>query len=122
MVVQVIIQAEEEVQKNSMENNKDLIINQKGVIVQVLVVILLLAGIIAGYFLLKNPQIFRSRATNPPIVAKDINGNALPEASGIPQTTNTKIKLELTSPLGPAQSLPSPSASSSPSPSASPGT
>lgn len=85
--------------------------NEKGIIAQVLILLVLSVGIVGGVYLVTHPQIFKSRATNQPIVIKDKNGNILPEINGIPQTTDTKIKLELTSPLGPAATL-----SASPSP------
>lgn len=83
--------------------------NEKGVILPLLGILVLLAGIVGGYFLLKNPQIFKSRADNPAIVAKDRNGNPLEVVNNVAKTTDTKIKLELTSPLGPAGSVSSPS-------------
>lgn len=97
-----------------LENHKAL--NQKGFIPQLLVVILLLAGIVAGYFLLQNTQIFKSKATNPPIVAKTVTGLPLPVSSaGIVEIQNPTVKLELTSPLGPARPSPAPSVSPLPS-------
>ncbi len=62
---------------------------------------MLLLGIIAGVVLIKNPlpQIFRSRATSPPIVIKSIDGKPLALKSGIPITADSTVKLELTSPL-----------------------
>ena len=96
-------------------------LNQKGIIIQVLVVILLLVGIVAGFFLLKNPQIFKSKASNPPIVVKNSDGTVnTPDASGIVQITDPTVKLEFTSPLGPARASASPSPSPSPSPTPSP--
>lgn len=85
--------------------------NQKGVI-QFILLLALLIGIVAGVFLITsgNPLKFFSRASNPSIVVKDKDGHPLPEVSGIPQTADTKIKLELTSPLGPTASGASPSA------------
>lgn len=91
-------------------------LKQKGIISQFLVVVLLLAGIVGGYFLLQYPQTFKSKAANSPIVAKTLTGTVLtPDVNNIIQITDPAIKLELTSPLGSAKVVsgsPSPSASS----------
>lgn len=76
-------------------------LNQKGVIPQILILLLLLGGISGGLILLKNPQIFKSKASNPPIVFKSATGQALPKNSqGIEVTQSPSIKVELTSTLG----------------------
>lgn len=39
-------------------------LDQKGVIAQVLVLLILLIGLVAGYYLIKNPQIFKPKASD----------------------------------------------------------
>lgn len=75
-------------------------LNQKG-FAQVLILIILVAGLGAGLFLVKNPQIFRPRATANPIIFKSSTGATLPvNANDIPQTISPAVKVELISPLG----------------------
>lgn len=77
--------------------------SQKG-FAQILSLILLVGGLIATLFLIKNPQIFRSRAGSEPIVFKDINGQPLPtKDNAMPYTSSTKIKIEITAPHPPTQ-------------------
>lgn len=69
-------------------------LNQRGVI-HLLVPFILLIGIIAGVYLIKtgNLKLF-SKATNPPIVFKNLQGQV------ITTTTSPTVKIELTSTLG----------------------
>lgn len=83
--------------------------NQKGAI-QFIVLLILLAGIAGGVYLIKtgNLKLF-SKATNPPIVFKTLEGQSLPLSStGVPQTTSPNVKVELTSTLGPPASVSGP--------------
>lgn len=76
--------------------------NQKGV-VHLLLPILLLLGIVAGVYLITqgNPLKLFSKASNPPIVFKKVDGSSLPtNSSGIAQTTSATVRVELTSTLG----------------------
>lgn len=77
-------------------------LNQKGV-VHFLLPLILILGLIAAVYLITsgNPLKLFSKASNPPIVFKDINGSFLPEQNGIPQTTAATVRVELTSTLGP---------------------
>lgn len=77
-------------------------LNQQGVVAPLLM-FLLVIGLIAGVYLVTsdNPLKFFSKAGNPPIVFKDIKDNVLPQQNGIPQSTSTTVKIELTSTLGP---------------------
>lgn len=68
---------------------------------QVATVFLLLLGVIASVFLMQNRQIFRSFAGNPAVVIKSANNQALPLGNdSIPDTTSSKVRVEITSPLG----------------------
>lgn len=93
--------------------------NQKG-IVHILFLLILLVGLIGGVYLVTkgDPLRFFSKATNPPIVFKKTDGSALPtNANGVPQTTSSTIKVELTSTLGtPVFATPTPTPSPVPSP------
>ncbi len=77
-------------------------LDQRGAI-QFVVLLILLAGIIGGIYLIQtgNLKLF-SRASNPPIVFKSIDGKSLSlNKQGIPQTTSPNVRVELTSTLGP---------------------
>lgn len=81
-------------------------LNQKGTIFQVLMLLILAAGILVGLYLVKNPQILKSRASNPAIVFKTMDGQDLPLNTTvdppIPQTSGNsqgQFKIELTSPI-----------------------
>lgn len=85
-------------------------LNQKGAI-QFVILALLLAGIIVGVFLITNgnPLKLFSRATTPPIVFKATGGASLPtNSSGIPTSTSSVVRIELTSPLGSPTSISGP--------------
>lgn len=78
-------------------------LNQKGVI-HFLLLFILLAGLLAGVYLVSsgNPLKLFSKATNPPIIFKSLDGKPLPSnPNGIPQTSSPNIRVELTSTLGP---------------------
>lgn len=93
-------------------------LNQKGV-VHFLVLLILLAGLVAGVYLVTsdNPLTLFSKASNPPIVFKGTDGKVLPNnSSGIPTTTSPIVKVELTSTLGtPVFASPSSTPRSTPS-------
>lgn len=85
-------------------------LSQRGAI-HLLVPIILLLGLVAGVYLVTsgNPLNLFSKATNPPIVFKSLDGRALPlNSEGIPQTDSPEVMVELTSTLGPPISLPGP--------------
>lgn len=78
-------------------------LNQKGVI-HFLLLFILLAGLLVGVYLVTsgNPLKLFSKAANPPIVFKSLDGKSLPtNSNGIPQTTSPSFTVELTSTLGP---------------------
>lgn len=75
-----------------------------------LVPLILLIGLIAGVYLVTsgNPLKLFSRATNPPIVFKSLDGRALPLNNGVYQATSPDVSVEVTSTLGPPPSLSGP--------------
>ncbi len=76
-------------------------LNQKGAIAQIIILLLLAAGIAAGIFLIKNPQIFKSKAGGGPIFFRQVNGDALPRTDqGVTQITTPTFQVELNSTLG----------------------
>lgn len=79
--------------------------SQKG-FAQIVSLILLVVGLAATLFLIRNPQIFKSKAGSEPLVFKDISGNALPvNDSGTPYTTSPRIKIEVLAPNPPANNV-----------------
>lgn len=88
-------------------------LNEKGIVSHLVILLLLIAGLAVGLYLIKTPKIFRSRATYPPIVFKDINGGILPVVNGIPQATSASVKIEFTSTLTTSPPTPSPTPSPS---------
>ena len=66
----------------------------------IFVLLLLLIGLGASIYLIGQKTNLFSRASNPPIVFKSIDGKALPSANGISQTTSPNVMVELTSTLG----------------------
>lgn len=84
--------------------------NQKGVI-HFFLLFVLLAGLLTGVYLVTsgNPLKLFSKAANPPIVFKSLDGSSLPSnPNGIPQTTFPNVRVELTSTLGPPVSVSGP--------------
>lgn len=76
-------------------------LNQKGVVVQALILILVVIGIIVGVYLVQKTQIFKPKASVSPITFKSSTGEALPvNASGVPESTSAAVKVEIISPLG----------------------
>lgn len=77
-------------------------LDQQGAI-QFIVLLLLLAGIAVGVYLLTsgNPLKLFSKATNPPITFKDANGNSLPKEGDLPVTTSPQVQIELEAPPAP---------------------
>lgn len=76
-------------------------LREKGsAILSLIVLMVILAAVGAGVYLVQHPQILKSRANLPPIVLKDTNGVDLPQKDGKPYTTSPKVKVVLTSPLG----------------------
>lgn len=78
-------------------------LNQRGVAAQFIVLLLLAAGIGVGIYLVQtgNLKLF-SKASNPPIVFKSLDGKPLPKNdAGIPVSPSSTVKIELTSTLGP---------------------
>ncbi len=78
-------------------------INQRGAILPIVVVIILLLGIIVSTRLinLKIPQIFKSRATADPITFKKADGTALPtlpNEGNLNVTDSLDVQLELNPP------------------------
>lgn len=77
--------------------------NQKGVI-HFLLLLILLAGLLTGVYLVTsgNPLKLFSKAANPPIVFKSLDGKSLPvNANGVPRTNSPNFMVELSSTLGP---------------------
>lgn len=80
-------------------------LSERGV-VHLLVPLILLLGLITAVYLVTsgNPLKLFSKASNPPIVFKSINGASLPMVtvggSSIPQTNNPMVRIEFTSTLG----------------------
>ncbi len=66
-------------------------LNQRG-IAHILAVLIILIGIFVGIYLIKNPQIFKSRALNNQTRVEFVDSNGQP----ISQTTNTQVYLQLT--------------------------
>lgn len=110
--------------------------NQKGV-VHLLVPLILLAGLVAGVYLVTNgnPLKLFSKASNPPIAFKGLNGETLPvNSQNIPQVmlnnrnvgvgqSAPDVSIYLTSPLGePVFATPAPSATATPMPTINPTT
>ncbi len=81
-------------------------LKERGVI-HLLLPLILLAGILVGVYLITsgNPLKLFSKASNPPIVIQDSNGNPLPQNNGIPYTQSPNLKVILTSTLGGPQGL-----------------
>ena len=56
-------------------------LNQKGAIFQIILIIILGVGLIAGLYLVQHPQIFRPKASSSPVLdafeIKDAEGNVL---------------------------------------------
>lgn len=78
-------------------------LNERGV-VHLFVLLILLVGVLAGVYLVSsgNPLKLFSKAANPPIVFKSVDGASLPNSpSGIPRTNSPTFRVELTSTLGP---------------------
>lgn len=85
-------------------------LNQKGAVVQILMLLILIGGAAAGLYLLKtgNLKIF-SKASNPPVVFKSLDGKVLPlNKQGIPYTIESKVQIELTSTVALPESTPAP--------------
>lgn len=78
--------------------------------VHLLVPLILLAGLIAGVYLVTsgNPLKLFSIAANPPIVFKSLDGRVLPLNNGVYQATSTDVSVEATSTLGPPVSVSGP--------------
>ncbi len=74
-------------------------INQKGV-AHLLLLLVILVGMIAAVYLVVtgNLKLF-SKASNPPIVFKDIEGKLLSTKDNMPQSSSARVKIELTAPL-----------------------
>lgn len=76
-------------------------LNQKGVVIQAIILVVVAIGIIAGVYLVQKTQIFKPKASVNPIIFKSSTGDALPvNASGVPQSTSSTVKVEIISPLG----------------------
>ncbi len=85
-------------------------LNQWGAAAQLLILLILLAGLGVGVYLVKtgNLKLFSS-ANNPPIVFKSLDGSPLPvNKNGIPQTISPNVRVEITSTLGPPASVSGP--------------
>ena len=84
-------------------------LNQRGA-AHLLLPLLLLAGIIAGVWLITNgnPLKLFSKAGGGAVIFKDIDGKYLPSKNNIPQTTSPRVKIELYSTLGPPYSVSAP--------------
>lgn len=89
-------------------------LSQKGIIAQVLILLLLAAGIGASVYLAKHPQILRPLAGGGAIYFRSTEGKALPNNSDyIPQTTSPTFEVELNSTLGaPVFATPTPTSTS----------
>lgn len=77
-------------------------LNERGVVAQFLVLLILAVGIGVGIYLVQtgNLKLF-SKAVNPAIVFKSAAGESLPKnSSGVPITTSPTVKIEFTSTLG----------------------
>lgn len=76
-------------------------LNQKGVVVQALILIPVVIGIVAGVYLVQKTQIFKPKADSNTIAFIDRNGIPLPSVvDNIPQTVSPTVKVKLSSPLG----------------------
>lgn len=76
-------------------------LNQQGVAVPALVLVVLLIGLGVGVYLVQKTQIFKPKASVNPITFKSSIGEALPvNVSGVPQSTSSAVKVEIISPLG----------------------
>lgn len=77
-------------------------LSERGIIHLLIPLILLILGLIVGVYLVTsgNPLKFFSKASNAPIVLKDLGGNVLSQQDGIFQSYSSSIKVELTSTLG----------------------
>lgn len=63
--------------------------------------ILLIAGIIVGVYLVGERVALTPKAEGSPIVVRDSQGNPLPEEGGVPVTDSPNIKIELNAPPAP---------------------
>lgn len=85
-------------------------LNQKGIIAQVLILLLLAAGLVVGLYLVKNPQVFSPKARAAWLIVKDSNNTPLPfNSQGIPQSKSPNVILNIYSLLGIKSSVSSPS-------------
>lgn len=85
-------------------------LNQRGA-AHLLVLLILLAGLIAGVYLVTsgNPLKLFSKAANSPVVFKSFDGKSLSlNSNGVYQTTSPYVRVEITSTLGPPASLSDP--------------
>lgn len=87
---------------NSFKNGVSSLLRDKKNLISLLILGIIILSLPIGIKLLQEQRIIKSKAVNPAIVVKDLEGNALPEKDGIPYTPSTSVQLEITSPLGPA--------------------
>lgn len=74
---------------------------QKGfAVVGILIIILILAAVGAGVYLIQYPQVLKSRASAETVVVKDANGNPLPKdpSQNLPVTSSLNLKVNLNVP------------------------
>lgn len=74
---------------------------QKGNILTILVVIILLGALVAGVYLVQTKQLLKSRASNDPITPV---GSNVSLDNGVWKTSSPTVEFELRSPLAPAVS------------------
>lgn len=74
-------------------------LNQRGVVAQGLILLLLLAGIGAGIYLVQHPQIFKPKATGENIEWVSSSGDPDNCVTGSGTTTCSKVKFRINVPV-----------------------
>lgn len=64
----------------------------------VLGIVIALAGLGAGLYLVAHPQILQKKADVTPIIFKNIQGETLPTEDGVPVTQELNVKVQLDAP------------------------
>lgn len=74
---------------------------QRGAILPILFIILLVIGIVAGVYLIRKQTTIKSKASSDAVKVKSGQGQDLPEENGIPVTDDLNVQLELNPPPAP---------------------
>jgi hypothetical protein len=75
--------------------------SERGSIVTIFTILLLLAGLAVGVYMIGQQTFLKSRASSDAVKVKSAQGEELPQENGIPVTTDLNVQLELNPPPAP---------------------